>query len=142
MSANRDSTVEMNVKETTNLSWSGMSKHLNTQSTGQLDPKFQSTSHSQGQGGVSRSKSIDLRVGAVVTCVLPNGHLIVSGRQEVLVNFELRELIIAGIVQPEISPQTTASLTTRSPRHGFPMVAAGVSWRSSNPAGDSNSTTS
>jgi flagellar L-ring protein precursor FlgH len=100
MSANRDSTVEMNITETTNLSWAGMSKHLNTQSTGQLDPKFQSTSHSQGQGGVSRSESIDLRVGAVVTCVLPNGNLIVSGRQEVLVNFELRELIIAGIVQP------------------------------------------
>jgi flagellar L-ring protein precursor FlgH len=49
MSANRDSTVEMNVTETTNLSWSGMSKHLNTQSTGQLDPKFQSTSHAAGQ---------------------------------------------------------------------------------------------
>jgi flagellar L-ring protein precursor FlgH len=100
MSANRDSTVEMNITETTNLSWSGMSKHLNTQSTGQLDPKVQSTTHAAGQGGVSRSESIDLRVGAVVTCVLPNGNLIVSGRQEILVNYELRELIIAGIVQP------------------------------------------
>ncbi len=97
MSANRDSTVEMNVTETINLNWS---KQFSAQSTGQLDPKIQSTSHAAGQGGVSRSESIDLRVGAVVTCVLPNGNLIVSGRQEILVNYELRELIIAGIVQP------------------------------------------
>lgn len=97
MSANRDSTVEMNITNTANLS-SG--KSLNYQSTGQLDPKFQSTSHAQGTGGVSRSESIDLLVGAVVTCVLPNGNLIISGRQETLVNYELRELIIAGIVQP------------------------------------------
>jgi flagellar L-ring protein FlgH len=97
MSANRDSTVEMNVTETINLNWS---KQFNAQSSGQFDPKIQSTSHAQGQGGVSRSESIDLRVGAVVTCVLPNGNLIVSGRQEILVNYELRELIIAGIVQP------------------------------------------
>ena len=97
MSANRDSSVEMNVTETINLNWS---KQFNAQSTGQFDPKIQSTSHAQGQGGVSRSESIDLRVGAVVTCVLPNGNLIVSGRQEILVNYELRELIIAGIVQP------------------------------------------
>jgi flagellar L-ring protein FlgH len=97
MSANRDSAVEMNVTETINLNWS---KQFNAQSTGQFDPKIQSTSHAQGQGGVSRSESIDLRVGAVVTCVLPNGNLIVSGRQEILVNYELRELMIAGIVQP------------------------------------------
>ena len=97
MSANRDSTVEMNFTETANLTWM---KNLNVQSTGQIDPKVQSTTHAAGQGGVSRSESIDLRVGAIVTCVLPNGNLIVSGRQEILVNYELRELIIAGIVQP------------------------------------------
>ncbi len=97
MSANRDSTVEMNLTETINLNWG---KNLNVQSTGQFDPKMQSITHAAGQGGVSRSESIDLRVGAVVTCLLPNGNLIISGRQEILVNYELRELIISGIVQP------------------------------------------
>jgi flagellar L-ring protein precursor FlgH len=98
--ASRSSDMELDITNTANLSWSGMTKHLNTQSTGQLDPKIQSTTSSQGQGAISRSETLTLLVGAVVTAVLPNGNLIVSGRQEVMVSFEIRELIISGIVRP------------------------------------------
>ena len=93
----RASNLEMNITNTANLTWN---KGLNQQSTGQLDPKIQSTTTAAGQGAISRSETITLLVGAVVTRVLPNGNLVVSGRQEVLVNFEMRELIVTGIVQP------------------------------------------
>ena len=60
-----------------------------------------STSNAQGSGSVSRNEEITLRVAATVVDVLPNGHLVVRGNQEVRVNYELRDLQIAGIVRPE-----------------------------------------
>ncbi|HZY67365.1 MAG TPA: flagellar basal body L-ring protein FlgH [Devosia sp.] len=54
-----------------------------------------------GNGSVNRSESLKTNVAVVVTQVLPNGNLVIEGRQEVRVNFEVRDLIVAGIVRPE-----------------------------------------
>ena len=54
-----------------------------------------------GTGTVNRKESLQTNVAVVVTQVLPNGNLVIEGRQEVRVNFEIRDLIVAGIVRPE-----------------------------------------
>ena len=60
-----------------------------------------STASSDGKGSVDRKEELQTNVATVVTQVLPNGNLVIEGRQEIRVNFEIRELIVAGIVRPE-----------------------------------------
>jgi flagellar L-ring protein precursor FlgH len=60
-----------------------------------------STASSDGKGSIQRQESLTTNVAAVVTQILPNGNMVVEGKQEIRVNFEVRELIVAGIVRPE-----------------------------------------
>lgn len=59
------------------------------------------SSSATGQGSVDRNERIDLKVAAMIINKLPNGNFVIAGRQEVRVNFELRELRVAGIIRPE-----------------------------------------
>jgi flagellar L-ring protein precursor FlgH len=60
-----------------------------------------STSSNKGSGTVARSETISMTVAAVVTQVLPNGNMVIAGRQEVRINHEVRDLLISGIVRPQ-----------------------------------------
>ncbi|MET4699577.1 flagellar L-ring protein precursor FlgH [Constrictibacter sp. MBR-5] len=69
-----------------------------------------SDTSNSGSGAVTRGEAINLKVAALVTQVLPNGNMALQGRQEVRVNFEVRELLIAGVVRPEdITSENTIS---------------------------------
>lgn len=70
--------------------------------------KMDSRSANEGRGGVARSEAITMNVAAIITQVLPNGNLVIQGKQEIRVNFELREVAVNGIVRPEdITPRNT-----------------------------------
>lgn len=79
-----------------------------TTTGGNLGANINSGTSTRGQGRIDRSERIALSVAAVVTNVLPNGNLLVSGSQEVRVNYEMRVLNVAGIVRPrDISARNT-----------------------------------
>ena len=71
---------------------------------------FDSAHETKGEGNIDRSEEINLTFAAVVTQILPNGSLVIVGRQEILVNAELRELMVTGVVRPsDIDSDNTIS---------------------------------
>jgi flagellar L-ring protein precursor FlgH len=63
--------------------------------------ELESELSNEGNGTINRGEKIDLKVAAVITQRLPNGNLVLAGRQEVRVNFEVRQLQVMGVIRPE-----------------------------------------
>ncbi len=71
---------------------------------------FNSNSTHTGSGSIEREDEVKLRMAALITQLLPNGNMVIHGKQEVLVNFEKRVLKIDGVIRPEdISTDNTVS---------------------------------
>lgn len=71
---------------------------------------LESSHTTEGDGELEREESVRVQMAAVVTQILPNGNLVIAGRQEVRVNYELRELTVSGVIRPEdISSGNTVS---------------------------------
>lgn len=61
---------------------------------------FGNTHATSGDGSIERSEEITLTLAAIIIQILPNGNLVIAGRQEIRVNSELRELRVTGIIRP------------------------------------------
>jgi flagellar L-ring protein FlgH len=87
----RDSQTKFGVDYLADLfNWSGK---------GQVDANINSQSSTKGAGKIDRTEEVKFSVAAVVVDVMSNGNLLISGSQEVRVNYELRVLNVAGIVR-------------------------------------------
>jgi flagellar L-ring protein precursor FlgH len=82
--------------------------NLGNPMSGNAETNVGSTTSAKGAGSIDRTEQINLSVGVMVTRVAPNGNMLISGSQEVLVNQEIRVLHVSGIVRPrDISKTNT-----------------------------------
>lgn len=63
--------------------------------------EFETNPSFSGSGQVKRKEDVKVNISVVVKEVLPSGNLVIEGRQEVRLNFEIREVFISGIVRPQ-----------------------------------------
>lgn len=102
----RDSSRDFNF----NMKYDMKAPPIKGNGEGTITSALSSNTNTKGEGLINRSESIDLLVAAVVTDVLPNGNLLISGTQEARVNFEMRILSVAGVVRPrDIATDNTVS---------------------------------
>jgi flagellar L-ring protein FlgH len=81
---------------------------FNFMAQGQGEAKINGNTAASGQGSVIRSERLKLQLTAVIRRVLANGNFVVEGTQQVLVNNEMRDVRVAGIVNPnDIAPDNS-----------------------------------
>ncbi|MCO5733006.1 flagellar basal body L-ring protein FlgH [Rhizobium sp. SSA_523] len=99
--ADFDNETDRSRKNATGLKWKVGASILGWDPSTNGDLGTDSDTSTKGKGSTKRSEKLNLLVAAVVTGVLENGNLLISGSQEVRVNHEIRILNVAGIVRPQ-----------------------------------------
>jgi flagellar L-ring protein precursor FlgH len=94
----------------------GLENALGRALPGGFDPANMVDTNSQsdhtGAGAIDRKEKIRLTVAAVIVDRLPNGNLVIAGRQDVRINAEMRQLTVSGVIRPEdISAENTINHT-------------------------------
>jgi len=92
----------------------GFENYLKKALPGGVDPTslldITTASAHKGTGEINRKEDIKLKVAAVISQILPNGNMVIQGRQEMRVNYENRILEMSGIIRPQdISIENTIS---------------------------------
>jgi flagellar L-ring protein precursor FlgH len=93
--------TERSRENKTGVNWQANAEILGWKPQADSTLGFGSETDTQASGQTKRSERLTLMVAAVVTGLLENGNLLISGSQEVRVNHELRILNVAGIVRPQ-----------------------------------------
>src|ERR1700722_9514985 len=83
----------------------GFESHLHNWLPKAVDPASlvdaASSTSNDGKGSIARQEQIDLQLAAEIIQIMPNGNLVIQGKQQVNVNFDQRELTISGIIRPQ-----------------------------------------
>jgi len=83
----------------------GLENILFSRLPGQVDPanllSATNSTNSKGTGTIRRQDIVETQVAATVTQVLPNGNLAIQGRQEIRINYDVREVSVSGVVRRE-----------------------------------------
>ncbi len=99
--ASFDNKTDRSRKNSGGIKWSMQESLMGIIPDASGDLSSDSDTSTQGKGTTARAEKLTLLVAAVVTGILENGNLLISGSQEVRVNHELRILNVAGIVRPQ-----------------------------------------
>jgi flagellar L-ring protein FlgH len=106
--AKLDNKTDRSRESKTNFGFDYLLSFPSKSTDGKFDSNVGSTSSTKGTGTIDRTEEVKVSVGAMVTRVLANGNLLVSGSQEIRVNYEMRVLQVAGVVRPrDISRNNT-----------------------------------